>query len=265
LYSSAQLAVKYLSYYLGAHNGKGHGVHSPFVFDFITRVLNDRKQYPCYDQLEAYRRRLLKDDRMISVQDYGAGSAMIKQTERKVGAIASTSLKPVKYARLLHRMVRYYQPSVIVELGTSFGISTSYMAKGNPSARVYTLEGAPSIASIALQQFRDTDIGNVQLAEGEFAAVLPGILHEIPPVDFAFIDGNHQYGPTLDYFSKLLARSHQRTIMVFDDIHWSRGMEDAWNRIKDDPAVTLSIDLFFIGIVFFDKSFLVKQHFPIRF
>lgn len=265
LYSSVQLAKKYLGYYITASNGKGHGVHSPFVFDFITHVLNDRKEYPCYQTIEAARKILLQDKSMIMVQDHGAGSAVIREQNRKVSAIAASSLKPAKYAQLLFRMVQYYQPKKIVELGTSFGLTTAYLASGNPSGEVVTLEGSEAIAKMAMAQFNLVGLTNIRLFEGPFSATLPVVLKDIASADFVFIDGNHRYQPTMDYFDMFRNASHQKTILVFDDIHWSREMEDAWNDIKSHPSVTLSIDLFFIGIVFFDPSFLAKQQFSIRF
>lgn len=265
MYSSPTLALKYLSYFFHAYNGKGHGVHSPFVFDFISKVLNDNTVYTCYGTLESARNNLLKDRRVIPVQDYGAGSSVIRTRDRKVSAIAASSLKPKKFSTLLHRMVRYYHPSSILELGTSLGITTSYMAKGNPDAKLLTLEGSDAIAGIAAHLFREQGISNVSLLRGEFSATLPRALSELGSVDFAFIDGNHRYEPTMQYFEQIRSHCHTKSVLIFDDIHWSREMEKAWDDIRQHDSVTLSIDLFFIGIVFFDNAFLVKQHFPIRF
>ena len=124
MYFSFQIAKKYLKYYINAHNGKGHGVHSPFVFDFITHVLNDRKEYDSYKEIEPLRKQLLQNNSIIDVEDFGAGSAVIPFEKRKVSAIAKSSLKSKKFATLLYRIVKYYNPQNIMELGTSFGITT---------------------------------------------------------------------------------------------------------------------------------------------
>lgn len=265
MYSATQLAHKYLRYYLSASNGKGHGIHSPFVFDFIKFVLNDKKSYPCYFEIESLRGRLLKDSSIIEVEDFGAGSSVIKSNKRAVKHIAASSLKPKKFSQLLYRIVQKYQPATVVELGTSFGISTAYLAKANPAANVYTLEGAASIASIAENNFSSIGIKNVELIRGNFDHSLPELLKRLKTVDFAFVDGNHRKIPTLQYLDQLAALANEHSIFIFDDIHWSAEMEDAWENIKVHTAVTLSIDLFFIGIVFFKKDFRVKQHFVIRF
>lgn len=265
MYSPIQLARKYLSYYFNASNGKGHGIHSPFVFDFIKFVLNDKKQYACYERVEAIRRTLLKDKREIEVADFGAGSALIKTNRRIVKQVAASSLKPRKFSQLLFRMAQYYQPDSILELGTSLGISTAYLATGQPNANVYTLEGAAAIAEIARHSFQDLSLSNVTLLEGEFEETLPLVFAAQRHIDFAFIDGNHREAPTLKYFRALLLHAAPTTILVFDDIHWSAGMEAAWATIQNDPAVTLTIDLFFIGIAFINPDFKVKQHFRIRF
>lgn len=265
MYTSFQLAKKYLHYYFTASNGKGHGVHSPFVFDFIKFVLNDDKKYAGYDEIESLRKKMLHDHSIINVEDFGAGSTVIKTNQRVVSKIAASSLKPKKYSRLLHRITRYYKPTTILELGTSFGITTAYLAKGNEAAAVHTLEGAPSIATIAQKNFDELFLKNIKLIRGDFELTLPYVLHELKEINLAFIDGNHRKEPTLKYFHHLLQYASASSILIFDDIHWSKEMEEAWQQIKEDNAVTLTIDLFFIGLVFINPDFKVKQHFTIRF
>lgn len=265
MYTRFQLAKKYLHYYITASNGKGHGIHSPFVFDFIKQVKNDKKQYGCYTLIEARRKVLLNDETIIEVEDFGAGSSVIKSNKRVVRQIALSSLKPKKFSQLLFRMVQYYQPKTILELGTSFGITTAYLASGNTSAKLYTCEGAKNIAGIAKQTFDDLHLNNIALSEGDFTTTLPLLLSQLRQIDLAFVDGNHRRQPTLDYFTQLLQCSARHTILVFDDIHWSEEMEAAWGIIQQHPAVTLTIDLFFIGIVCINNDVKVKQHFTIRF
>ena len=246
-------------------------MHSPFVFDFIKNVLKDKKKYDCYNKIETIRKELLSNNQIIEVEDFGAGSAIIKTNKRIVKDIAASSLKPKKYAQLLFRMVQYYKPSAgsggqtILELGTSFGITTSYLASGNTAAAIYTCEGAAAIAAIAKNNFETLSLKNIHLTEGDFTQTLPGLLSQLKQIDFAFVDGNHRKEPTIEYFDKLLEYSTSSTILVFDDIHWSKEMEEAWALIRQHPAVTLSIDLFFIGIVFFNQDFKVARQFSIRF
>ena len=235
------------------------------MFDFIQHVLNDKKVYPCYPVIEAKRKELLSNETEIEVEDFGAGSSVIKTKQRVVKDIAASSLKPKKYAQLLFRMAQYYKPETILELGTSFGISTAYLASAGNEPDVHTCEGASSIAAIAKQNFNELGLGNIHLTEGDFAGTLPPLLSQLDKIDLAFIDGNHRKEPTLEYFTKLLNHSTPSTIFIFDDIHWSAGMEAAWEEIKKHPAVTLTIDLFFIGIVILSADFNHKQHFSIRF
>lgn len=265
MYTSFQLAKKYLRYYLAASNGEGHGIHSPFVFDFIKNVLRDKKRYDCYPIIEQRRKILLSDPAIIEVEDFGAGSAVTSSKKRVVKDIARSSLKSKKYAQLLYRMAQYYQPKTILELGTSFGITTSYLASANQNAAISTCEGAPAIAAIARQTFDELQLKNILLTEGDFTKTLPQVLSRLGAIDFAFIDGNHQQEPTLQYFQQLLSHSVNNSILVFDDIHWSGEMELAWKKISGHAFVTLTLDLFFIGIVFINADFKVKQHFAIRF
>jgi predicted O-methyltransferase YrrM len=265
MYNRFQLAKKYLHYYFTASNGKGHGIHSPFVFDFVKNVLNDKQNYSDYQSIEKIRKQLLADSSEIEVEDFGAGSSVIKTNKRVVSAIAASSLKPKKYAQLLYRMVQYYKPGTIVELGTSFGITTAYLASANAASKVFTCEGAAAIASIAKQNFEALQLNNVQITEGDFAKTLSPLLANLTEINFAFIDGNHRKEATLEYFAKLLNSSTLNSVLIFDDIHWSGEMEEAWEAIKRRPQVTLTIDLFFIGIVFINPHFKIPQHFSIRF
>ncbi len=265
MYSRLQLAKKYIHYFFTAANGKGHGTHSPFVFKFITGILNDKKNYPEYETIEHLRRQLLQEKKLIDVQDFGAGSRTFSTKKRRIKDIAGTSLKPRKYAHLIFRIVRHFKPKNIIEIGTSLGITTCYIAATSTNSKVITLEGSPDIAMIARNNFKKASIENIQLIEGNFDNTLQSALSLIDLVDFAFVDGNHTKEATLNYFFEILRKCHEKSIFIFDDIHWSEEMEHAWDEIKNSSDITLTIDLFFIGIVFFNKDFKVKQHFTIRF
>lgn len=271
MYSKFQLGIKYLGYYFSASNGKGHGMHSPFVFEFITRVLNDHTIYPAYYEVEKLRNHLLQDQSEITIEDWGAGSVTNKSNSRTVASVARNAAKPAKYGQLLFRIIKYYQPQNILELGTSLGITTSYLSLANSSAKLVTLEGASAIVEKARLNLNTLDISNVEIIKGQFDETLPVVIEAInetkekPFVDFVFVDGNHRYEPTVKYFNQLLSARNNESIFIFDDIHWSREMEQAWEFIRTHPDVKCSVDLFFIGIIFFRREFKEKQHFCIRF
>jgi predicted O-methyltransferase YrrM len=265
MYSKPQLLLKYLQYYFTASNGKGHGMHSPFVFEFITRVLNDKNNYPAYQKVENLRKQLLSDSRLFVVEDFGAGGQFLEKYEISIESIARNSAKSKKYGQLLFRMIKHYQPETILELGASLGITTSYLSLAKQDSKLITMEGAKEIAGVARRNFKTLDIDNIKLIEGNFDDTLTSVVRGLSTVDFAFIDGNHRNEPTERYFKELLTKINNTSILVFDDIHWSSEMEAAWDTIKNDPAVTCSIDLFFLGIVFFRKEFKEKQHFRVRF
>lgn len=265
MYSAPRMLFSYLRYWLTAANGKGHGMHSPFVFAFIRDVLNDRKKYPEYRIAEQLRAGLKRDNRLLSVDDFGAGSVTGSGRQRTVASIAAAAAKPPKYGQLLFRMLRYYQPETALELGTSLGITTHYLSLAKPDATVFTLEGAGQVAAVAAAGFQANGLDNVQLVHGNFEQTLPEILQNGFRPGFVFVDGNHRKAPTVRYFNWLLPYAGNESIFVFDDIHWSAEMESAWEEIKQHPAVTCSIDLFFVGIVVFRKEFHEKQDFKIRF
>lgn len=246
-------------------NSKGHGIHSPFVFDFITKILNDKNQYGAYEEVEARRKNLLHDRSVLPIEDYGAGSPSSSSSKRSVASIARKAVKSKKFGQLLFRIVKHYQPKTIIELGTSLGVTTSYLSMASPGSNLLTLEGSTAIAEVAKQSFKSLGRENIRLVEGNFDYTLPAVLYHLPAVDLAFIDGNHRREPTENYFRWLLAKSNDSSVFIFDDIHWSREMEQAWNNIKDHFLVRCSIDLFSIGIVFFKHEFREKQHFTIRY
>jgi predicted O-methyltransferase YrrM len=265
LYSPSALALKYLRYYVNAANGKGHGVHSPFVFTFIKEVLNDRTNYPEYAKVEKLRQKLRNDHRDIQVLDLGAGSVHGDGSLRKISTIARNAAKPAKFGQLLFRIMRHYKPEQVLELGTSLGITTAYLAMGNRATTVSSIEGSPAVADIAGQNLQELSLQNVQVQTGGFDELLPAVAKSLTGSALVFIDGNHSKQPTLNYFHTLLPRLGHGSILIFDDIHWSKGMEEAWEEISAHPSVMLTIDLFFIGIVFFRNEFQIKQQFTIRF
>lgn len=265
MYSPLQIISKFIQYKLQASNAKGHGVHSPFVYDFIRKVLMDKRGFYAYETIEARRKDLLKDNRVLLVEDFGAGSKLIKTNQRTISEIAKSSLKPKKFSQLIFRIVNYYAPKNILELGTSLGITTSYLASANEQAFVNTMEGSTAIAAIAQENFNQMQLKNIALTVGNFDDTLPAFLAKENSLDFVFVDGNHRYEPTIRYFKQLLNKVHENSILIFDDIHWSKEMEDAWKEIQQDQQVMVTIDLFFIGLVFFRKENKVKQHFTINF
>lgn len=265
MYNHFQLANKFLRYYITASNGKGHGMHSPFIFHFITKILNDKNVYPEYAAVENLRKQSLQEQTVLSVEDFGAGSSISKTNQRSIASIAKNAAKPKKFGQLLFRMVKAYQPQTILELGTSLGITTSYLSLAKSDANLITMEGAKEIADIAKRNFENLKLQNISITEGNFDHTLPAVVHGLSFVDLAFIDGNHRQAPTENYFHLLLPTINNNSILIFDDIHWSLEMEAAWATIKNHSMVTCTVDLFFIGIVFFRPEFHEKQHFSIRF
>jgi predicted O-methyltransferase YrrM len=246
------LATHYLLYRLKAF--KLHGVHSPFVFDLYHQVILHDGDYYAYPIIEELRQHLLQDDRTLLVTDFGAGPKAGLKQERKVSYIARTSAKPAKYAQLLFRLVNYFQPVTVFDLGTSLGVTTSYLAKANELATVYTFEGCPAIAAEAKVNFQKLGLNNVQQVIGNLDETLPKQLKEVEELDFAFFDGNHRYAPTMRYFEACLAKHHEHSVFVIDDLYWSAEMKRAWQDIKKHPQVGQTIDLFYVGLVFFRKS-----------
>jgi predicted O-methyltransferase YrrM len=257
-----QLIFRYIKYFFTAKSK--HSAQAPFLYELITKVIDKRTDDTTCQSIETLRKELCKSEREIQITDFGAGSTINNSKTRKVKDVAKNSAKNAKFGRLLYRIIQFYKPKNILELGTSLGISTSYLAKANSNSQVFTFEGCPETAKIAQENFDKQNIKNTSITLGDFNITLADKLKEIETVDLAFIDGNHQEKPTIAYFEECLKYANNNTIFIFDDIHWSEGMENAWNYIKAHPKTTLTIDLFFVGIVFI-KSELSKEDFTIRF
>ena len=230
----------------------------------MTRVLNDRGPNPAWAAIEELRGRLGRDDRLVRIEDMGACSVYTGAGMRKISDIARRAAKPPRLGQLLFRIAGHYQPATVLELGTSLGLSTAYLAMGAPEARVISIEGSRAILETAAENLHSLGV-DAELLRGNFDVLLEPLLERIGPVELAFVDGNHRYEPTLRYFHSLMAHMPAPAVLIFDDIHWSADMEKAWAAIRADPRVYMTIDLFFIGLVFLRDEFKVKQDFTIRF
>lgn len=251
--------LAYIKFLLKSKNQ--HGVHSPFVYELVTKCFYDKSVSSDYAKLQAYRTSLLHNSETIAITDFGSGSKVFTSNKRPIQQIAKTSGTTLKRAQLLYRLMAYFEPKHVLELGTSLGIGTHAMALSQPETQIVSIEGCPEISKIADQQLTAFQIENVTLKTGRFSEVLPSL--EQSHWDLVFFDGHHDKDATLDYFNRLLPSAHNDTIFIFDDIHWSKGMEAAWELIKKHPHVTVTIDTFFWGFVFFRKE-QVKEDFVIR-
>lgn len=240
-----------------------HAVHSPFVFNLITKCFYDRKSKPEYSILKNYRNLLLKNKNLIEVTDFGAGSKVFKSNTREISKIAKTAGISRKRAKLLFRVVNYFQPESILEIGTSLGLATSALALGNPNAKIVTLEGCPETANQCQLQLQKFNINTVKSIVTEFSTYFKTINHQAEAINLIYFDGNHSKKATLNYFELLLPTITNDSVWIFDDIHWSTEMEEAWESIKNHPKVKVTIDTFQWGFVFFRKE-QEKEHFIIR-
>lgn len=258
------MILPYLKYLLKA--GNAHGLHSPFLFDYYNRIIRPGKyDHPDYVQIEAVRKKMRTSQEVIETVDLGAGSRINKSNLRKISQIARNAEKPPRFGRLFYRMVQEHQPSNILELGTSLGVTTLYFAKSNPDCQVFTFEGCPHTAEIAAENFRQADVNNVEIITGNIDDTLIPFLSKLKePLGIAYFDANHRYEPTVNYFTQCLPYVNNDSVFIFDDIYWSKGMTQAWEEIKAHPDVTMTVDLFWIGLVFFRKQ-QPKQDFILQF
>jgi len=240
-----------------------HGVHSPFVFDLVTKCFYDKTKYPEYGILKKYRKSLLDDNDSIEVKDFGSGSKIFKSNKRKVAQIAKVAGISSKRAELLFRIVRYFKPDEILEIGTSLGLATSAIALGNSNSKTTSLEGCPNTIAVAINKFQLYNLNNIDFVNTKFEDYLIKCEINKEHLDLIYFDGNHSKQATVDYFEFLLPTITNNSVWIFDDIHWNTEMEQAWESIKNHTKVTVTIDTFQWGIVFF-RAEQSKQNFVIR-
>ncbi len=249
-----------------------HAVHSPFVYNLVTKCFYDKKTKPDpsgseqakqYAILKEYRKSLLENKKTIEVTDFGAGSKVFKSNTRQICKIAKTAGISPKRAELLFRIVNYFQPKTILEIGTSLGLATSALALGNPKAKIITLEGCPNTMAIAKNQLQSFNLENINCVVSEFSSYFFTSNFQLLTSNLIFFDGNHSKNATLNYFELLLPTICNDSVWIFDDIHWSKDMEEAWEIIKSHPKVTVTIDTFQWGIIFFRQE-QAKEYFVIR-
>jgi predicted O-methyltransferase YrrM len=246
--------LQYLNYLLFSRHRNGHGIHSPFVFNLVSNVFRNKTEPDIVCSIEKIRKRLLADPRSIKVIDLGAGSKKMKTSLRKVSDIARYSAVPGKYGILLSNMAKAFGKPLILEFGTSLGISTMYLASSCPDAEVITMEGCATTSAVASDNFREAGFTNIRIFNGSFDDILPEIRAKKTCPGLVFIDGNHVKEPVISYFNQVADMSDNNSVVIIDDINSSRGMAEAWCEIKNHRNVTLSVDIFRMGIIFFRKG-----------
>jgi predicted O-methyltransferase YrrM len=264
LTQKAWLAGRFVNFLL--HSGNRYRIHSPFLYSMIGEVVRVKKTVDGGDVIEQLRQECLKSREIITRTDYGKGRGKNEGVTYPVSLrqIARTSLTSPRHARRLYRLVRFLKSGNILEIGTSLGFTTAYLALANPEARIITLEGCPELCRKARELFIRLGIKNIELIEGRFEETLSIALDRLGSVDLVFADGNHRKEAVLEYYEKCFAFISNETVMVFDDIHASPGMEQAWELLKKKEEVRISLDFFQNGWIFFRKES-SRQHFRLRY
>jgi len=252
--------VRFFKYILLARHCMGHGIHSPFVFDLVKRVFRKKTDHDIIYAIEKIRMKLINDKQRILVQDLGSGNNLYKTESRRISDIARYSPVTKKYGRLLSNLASEFGKPMIIELGTSFGISTMYMAASCNDTIIYTIEGCPGIAKIAKQNFDEAGLTNIKLIEGSFDEVLPDLLTIGVSPGMVFIDGNHRKAPLLKYFRQIAEISGSNTVIIIDDINYSKEMAEAWKEIKLHMKVSVSIETGRMGVIFFREGINHKDY-----
>lgn len=256
------LVLDYLKYQLNARDA--FSIHSPFVFEFYNKVLLQSNGNKQLEMIELQRKKFLNNHSAIEVSDFGAGTQGKIVPVRRISEIARRALIKPKYGRLLYQIAKFYECKNMLELGTSLGIGSAYLASSNPNHQVTTIEGCKNTADLASETFKNLNLNNLNLLVGRFDDLLPQLLKNNQTYDLVYIDGNHRSEAMQHYFTLLLPHLSEKSMVVFDDIYWNADMKQGWENIKQHPRVSLSIDVFQMGIVFFHTE-RAKQHFTLKY
>ena len=235
------------------HRVDAHSLHSPFLYNLYTQVVKADDATP-FKKLDQLRDKLLTNGTALTIEDLGAGSRMDNGSQRSIKSIARHASTPARFSRLLARTIAYFGHQHILELGTSLGLNTLHLQTLNPTAQIHTLEGSTTIASVAQQHFDELGAQSVNLTVGNIDNTLAEVIAAMPQLDFVYMDANHRYEPTLRYFDMLQPKLHKASLVVVDDIHWSKEMNQAWQVLKEKPEVSLALDFFEAGFLFFDPE-----------
>ena len=251
--------IAYIKFILSATNQ--HGVHSPFIYNFVTKCLYDKTKYSDYGLINNYRHKLKSSDKILQVIDHGEGSKSLNSTQRLVNRMVNVSSSSKKEAQLLYRLSQYFNLMTILELGTSLGVGTFALALSNKLTKVTSIEGCKNTSEFAQSNLNKLEVENVNFQIGEFSQVIPNLSQS--SFDCIYFDGHHNKNATIAYFEMLLPKADNNSVFIFDDIYWSKGMTEAWQYIKNHESVSVTVDCFHLGFVFFRKE-QAKEHFKIR-
>jgi predicted O-methyltransferase YrrM len=237
-------------------------IHSPFVYGLATAVLDDRRWYYAFRDVEQLRIRMLASEAVLDVVDFGAGQSR-GQHRRSIPHIVRRAGSNARQGRRLFRLAQYLAPKTMLELGSSVGISAMYLASAVRNAPFLSLEGCPQTAEVARGNLAWLGLKKAEVVTGAFEQTLLPALQQLQHVDLVYLDGNHRLEPTLQYFETCLPFVRNQTVFVLDDIHWSPEMQAAWQHIRQHQQVTLSIDFFDFALAFVNPDFREKQHWNI--
>lgn len=233
-------------------------LHSPFVYELVRAVLENRRWYYAFDDIEQLRQRLVTGNETVVYEDPGAKTG---KHARWLREIASVSASSPRQGRRLFRLAQWLKPTRMVELGTSLGFGSAYLAAGGQPGMLDTIEGAEPLVRIAALNLEWLKLRNARVHHGRFENLLPELLRSGPAPDLIFFDGNHRAEPTMAYFETCLKHSGEKTLFVFDDVHWSAEMESVWEQLRQHPRVTITIDLWDFAVLSIDPAIKEKQHF----
>lgn len=251
--------ISYIKYCFTSGHQHGFGIHSPYLFHLVTRIIEEDLPYYKYSLIEKVRKLMSQVDERIGVFN-DDGTKRLRKIKSVVGDYAITP----KYGQLLFRLVNYYKPSVILEYGTTCGISTMYMAAPNSKTSVYSLSKQPEMADLSQSMCERIAMHNIKRSKAtDLMAEAQRLVQEMPEDDFLYINSATP-AEVSTLVNLRMARNGKRFFIVVPNPYTTDEMWNVWQALKADERVKLSINIFNLGILIANEN-LQKEDFILRF
>ncbi len=239
-----------------------HGVHSPFIFDLITTCFYVKKNNHDLTILSNYKEDLSKNSSLQEIYDFNFLSNILLSEKKKKEKIIKDFGVSNKRTRLLINLIQYLKPRSILEIGTSVGINTVTLASALENFKIITVEENEQSTNISRELFKKYNLKQIELLSGKLDDVLPDVFKK-NTFDFICFKNHGLTKKVLKYFEASVSSIHNNSVCLFKNIHIDKESDQVWEQIKKHEKVTVTIDTFKWGLVFFRKE-QEKEHFIIR-
>ncbi|MDD2435944.1 MAG: SAM-dependent methyltransferase [Massilibacteroides sp.] len=216
---------------------KGHGVHSPFVFNFITKVIDERAAYYCLKDIELTRKKFFYENEPFHKWE----------------------IRP-KYGALLMRISNYLKPQNLLLIGSDLSFSALYSSSYASTTRCVVLEEKTEIAAFSRSVIEKHRAKNILLKEGVYQKTVSEVLEHTDKLDFVYFGYPNDSALDIPVFECILPHLHEHSVLILRGIRKTKDRKEFWNRLCARPEVSVTIDVYELGIAFFNHKIHKKNY-----